>query len=234
MKKILLVLSLFVFSVVFVACSETTETTEAVIENAQGVSDTEIKIGNTAVTGGALGFVGAPFKAGMEAYINMVNDDGGVLGGRMIRLIHYSDNFDGEQGATYTARLVEVDKVFAMVGHFGTPTVASTAEYLDTLGVPRVYYGTGSSLVFEESAPGSASFPVQPVYEYEGEMMAARAVDTFAAEKIGLIYTANENGFEIKTGLERIATELGVEVVSAQVSGTDYAAAALTIQNANV
>jgi branched-chain amino acid transport system substrate-binding protein len=65
-------------------------------------------------------------------------------------------------------------------------------------------------------------------------MMAARAVDTFAAQKIGLIYTANENGFEIKTGLEEVAEDLGVEVVSAQVAGTDYAAAALAIQNADV
>ncbi|MDY0139744.1 MAG: ABC transporter substrate-binding protein [Candidatus Izemoplasmatales bacterium] len=58
----------------------------------------------------------------------------------------------------------------------------------------------------------------------------------FAQGTIGTMnaYVAAYNGFEIKTGLERIATELGVEVVSAQVSGTDYAAAALTIQNANV
>ena len=232
MKKILLVLGLFMFTMTLVACSGT-ETSEGT-ENAQGVTETDIYIGNTAVTGGALGFVGAPFKAGMEAYIDMVNGNGGVLGDRMIRLVHYSDNFDGEQGLTYTQRLVEVDKVFAMVGHFGTPTVASTAEYLDTLGVPRVYYGTGTSSVYDEDASGSPSFPVQPVYEYEGEMMAARAHDTFGATKIGLIYTANENGFEIQTGLERVAEDLGIEVVSAQVSGTDYSAAALAIQEADV
>jgi ABC-type branched-subunit amino acid transport system substrate-binding protein len=232
MKKILLVLGLFMFAMTLVACSGTETSEEA--KNAQGVTETDIYIGNTAVTGGALGFVGAPFKAGMEAYIDMVNGNGGVLGGRMIRLVHYSDNFDGEQGLTYTQRLVEVDKVFAMVGHFGTPTVASTAEYLDTLGVPRVYYGTGTSSVYDEDAAGSPSFPVQPVYEYEGEMMAARAHDTFGATKIGLIYTANENGFEIQTGLERVAEDLGIEVVSAQVSGTDYSAAALAIQEADV
>jgi branched-chain amino acid transport system substrate-binding protein len=138
MKKFLILATMFTLGITLIACGDVT-TTEAVLEHSQGVSDTEILIGNTAVTGGALGFVGAPFKAGMEAYINMVNRDGGVLGGRFIRLIHYSDNFDGEQGTTYTQRLVEVDKVFAMVGHFGTPTVAATAEYLDTLGVPRVY-----------------------------------------------------------------------------------------------
>jgi ABC-type branched-subunit amino acid transport system substrate-binding protein len=242
MKKFLILAAMFTLAITFIACDSTTETTattattEPVLVHSQGVTDTQIVIGNTAVTGGALGFVGAPFKAGMEAYINMVNRDGGVLNGRLIRLVHYSDNFDGEQGMTYTQRLVEVDKVFAMVGHFGTPTVSQTAEYLDTLGVPRVYYGTGTSLVYNESATGNekASFPVQPVYEYEGKLMGARAVDTFEAEKIGLIYTANENGFEIKTGLEAVAATLGVEVVSAQVAGSDYAAAALAIHNEDV
>ena len=234
MKKFLLVLTIFTLVFTLIACdSDGSDDTDI---HSQGITDTEIRIGNTAVTGGALGFVGAPFKAGMEAYINMVNRDGGVLGGRFIRLLHYSDNFDGEQGMTYTQRLVEVDKVFAMVGHFGTPTVGQTAEYLNTLGVPRVYYGTGSTLVYNENATGNerASFPVQPVYEYEGRLMGARAVDTFGAQKIGLIYTANENGFEIKTGLEQVAAEIGVEVVSAQVAGADYGAAVLAIQEADV
>ena len=240
MKKILLLLVILGFAFGMAACQEDkpqeSDPTDVVIPNSQGVTDTQIVIGNTAVTGGALGFVGAPFKAGMEAYINMVNADGGVLGGRLIRLVHYSDNFDGEQGFTYTQRLVEVDKVFAMVGHFGTPTVASTAEYLNTLGVPRVYYGTGTSSVYNENATGNAkaSFPVQPVYEYEGRLMGARAVDTFGAQKIGIIYTPNENGNEIKAGLEAVAQELGVEVFAAQVAGSDYAAAALAVINANV
>ena len=234
MKKLLLVLALFTMFFALSACGTTDDTEESV--HSQGVTDTEIRIGNTAVTGGALGFVGAPFIAGMQAYINMVNEDGGVLNGRLIRLVHYSDNFDGDQGLTYTQRLVEVDKVFAMVGHFGTPTVGATAQYLDGLGVPRVYYGTGSSLVYNENATGGerASFPVQPVYEFEGELMAARAVDQFGAQKIGVLYTPNENGNEIKAGVERMAQTLGVDVFSAQVSGTDYASAALAIVNADV
>ncbi|QLY40091.1 ABC transporter substrate-binding protein [Hujiaoplasma nucleasis] len=233
MKKILLVVTLFMLAATLVACGGTEEGTKEPLVHAQGVSDTEIIVGNTAVNDGPLGFVGAPFLAGMETYFSMVNEAGGVLG-RDIRLIHYSDGFDGETGLTHTQTLVEVDKVFAMVGHFGTPTVGATAEYLETLGVPRVYYGTGTSLVYEEDVEGSASFPVQPVYEYEGEMMAARSIDSFDAQKIGLIYTANENGFEIKTGLERVASAQGVTVVSAQVSGTDFASAALTIIDADV
>lgn len=233
MKKLLLVLTIFAALFVIAAC-ETEDPTEDLVHS-QGITDTEIRIGNTAVTGGPLGFVGAPFIAGMQAYINMINDEGGVLGGRLIRLIHYSDNFDPTQGTTYTQRLVEVDKVFAMVGHFGTPTVGATAEYLDTLGVPRVYYGTGTSLVYNENATGGerASFPVQPVYEFEGELMVARAVDQLNAQRIGLLYTGNENGIEIREGMLRMAEELGVEVVDVLASG-DMEAEALSLVDQNV
>ncbi len=204
-------------------------------EHAQGITDTEILVGNTAVTTGDFGFVGAPFVAGMEAYFTMVNNDGGILG-RDVRLIHYSDGFDADQGGTYTQRLVEEDEVFAMVGHFGTPTVAATQEYLNTLGVPRVYFATGSTTVSTPSAEGGqrASFPIQPTYEFEGEMMVARAVANFEAETIGLMYTGNEVGLEIRAGMERKATELGVTIVEAQVAGTDHDSEALAMVAADV
>ncbi len=234
MKKLLLAFMLVVGLTALAACggSEDEET-----EHAQGVTEDRILVGNTAVNTGDLAFVGAPFLAGMQAYFNMINENGGVLGGREIELIHYSDGFDGETGLTLTQRLVEEDEVFAMVGHFGTPTVGATDEYLSLLGVPRVYYGTGTSLVFNDNATTlgeRASFPVQPVYELEGELMVARAVDQFDAERIGLLYTANENGNEIKAGMERLAAELGVEVVDVVVSTADMEAEALSLVNQDV
>ncbi len=233
MKKILLVLMLVVGLTALSACGTDSEE-EA--EHAQGVLEDRIKVGNTAVTTGDLAFVGAPFVAGMEAYFNMVNDNGGVLG-RDIELVHESDGFDGETGNTITQSMVEEEQVFAMVGHFGTPTVGATDEYLTTIGMPRVYYGTGTSLVYNENADRlgeRASFPVQPVYEFEGRLMVARAVDQFDAQKIGLLYTGNENGNEIRTGMLAMADELGVEVVDILASTSDMEAEALSLVSEDV
>lgn len=95
----------------------------------QGVSDDTILVGNTAATTGAYATVGVPFNAGMEAAFKAYNDAGGFQG-KSIVLKHYDDGFDGAQGMTYTKQLVETDKVFAIVGHFGTNTVGATLDYL--------------------------------------------------------------------------------------------------------
>ncbi len=230
MKKILVVSLLVLFTLTLAACRRDEEK-----EHAQGVLEDKILIGNTAVTTGDFGFVGQPFIAGMEAYLSMTNEKGGVFG-RDIELVHYSDGFDADTGMTYTQRLFEDDEIFAFVGHFGTPTVAATADYLNLQGIPRVYYGTGTSTVATEEAEGGerASFPVQPVYEFEGEMMLARAKGSFDAEKVGLLYTGDEVGLEIKAGLERLNEELDLEIVSYQVEGDDHGTEALSIVNADV
>jgi branched-chain amino acid transport system substrate-binding protein len=206
-------------------------------EAAQGVTDTTVLVGNAAATSGALAFVGVPFNQGIEAYFNMVNEAGGVAG-RTIEWVHYDDEFDGAQGLTYSQRLVEDDMIFAFVGHFGTPTVAATQEYLDTVGIPRVYYATGLRSLFNLAAEGGAraSFPVQPIYDAEGEVMVARAVANFGADKIGVIYPNADDGKGLLAGIELRAAQLGVEIVAVQVApdSNDMSSAAQTIISENV
>jgi len=203
----------------------------------QGVTGTTIKVGNSAATSGALAFVGTPFNAGIEAYFAMVNAAGGV-NGRQIEFIHYDDEFTAANGITYAEKLVEDDEVFAFVGHFGTPIVGATLEYLEGKGIPQVYYATGISALFNEAAVGNekASFPVQPIYDAEGQVMVARAVAEFSATKIGVIYTNDDAGKGILNGVQIQATAAGVTLVTEQVAptATDMSAAALSIFGADV
>ncbi len=206
-------------------------------EHSQGVTDTTIYIGNTAVTSGGAGFVGQPFIAAMEAYLNMINEDGGVFG-RDIELVHRDDGFDGDQGEINTWRLIDEDEVFALVGHFGTPTVSTTIDDLNEHGILRVYYGTGTTTVRNANATSATertSFPVQPLYEVEGELMVKRAIATLGAERIGLFETTNDDvGREIRAGMERAATEHGVELVVYQEVGFDFNTPATALVAADV
>ncbi len=206
-------------------------------ETAQGVTADSVLVGNSAATSGALAAVGVPFNRGIEAYFRMVNEAGGVAG-RTIRWVHYDDEFDGAQGLTYAQRLVEDDKIFAFVGHFGTPTVAATQDYLNTIGIPRVYYATGLRSLFNLNATGGArgSFPVQPIYDAEGEVMVARAVSDFGARRIGVIYPNADDGAGLLAGIQLRSGLLNVPIVTAQVApdATDMSSAAQTIMAANV
>lgn len=233
-KLVLLLISVLVVSSL-VACSPAEEEVTEVA--AQGITDTEVLIANCAATSGAFAAVGVPFIAGIEAYLKTVNDAGGI-DGRTIKFLHQDDEFDPAKGKACLASMVEDEKVFAIVGHFGTPVVGATLEDLKDYGIPAVYFATGIGQLYNDKAEGRdrGIMPVQPIYVTEGQIMVARAVGDFGAKSIGIIYTNDDAGKDILAGAQKKAAELGVTLVEAQVApGTDDASAAVTtIKEANV
>lgn len=207
-------------------------------EVAQGVTDTKILIGNTATTTGIMNAIGLPFKAGMEAAMEVLNEAGGI-GGRTVEYKHYDDGFLAATGMANTEKLVEDDKVFALVGHFGTPTVGATIDYIQDKGIPMVYAATGINQLYFQKTVGNPVMAVQPIYKTEGRILLARALyetDLFGTvDKVGVIYTADDAGNSIKAGIDVEALALGktTNVVSAVGSG-DFSAAVLAMKTAAV
>lgn len=214
------------------------ETEKAEAEEwAQGISDTQILVANSAATSGAFAPVGVPFNAGIESYFKMINDQGGIQG-REIVFLHQDDEFDPVKGKAALANFVEDEKVFALVGHFGTPVVAATLDDIKDYGIPAVYFATGIGQLYNDNATGSdrGIFPVQPIYKTEGKIMVARAYGDFGAKKIGVIYTNDDAGKDLLWGAEAMADALGLELVVQQVAAgaTDVSSAVTTIKDANV
>jgi ABC-type branched-subunit amino acid transport system substrate-binding protein len=215
------------------------ETTAAVVELewAQGISETEIVVANSAATSGAFAPVGVPFNAGIESYFKKINDEGGIQG-RQLVFKHVDDEFDPVKGKAALSSFVEDEKVFAIVGHFGTPVVAATIEDIKSYGIPAVYFATGIGQLYNDKAEGAdrGIFPVQPIYKTEGKIMIARAVGDFGAKKIGIIYTNDDAGKDLLWGAQEMAKELSVELVEQQVAAgaTDVSSAVTSIKDANV
>lgn len=181
----------------------------------QGVTATSVLVGNVSVTSGPFAIVGVAFNQGMQAYYKMINDAGGV-NGRIINYKTYDDGFVGSTGATQTATLVNDDKVFAINGHVGTPTVGLTVDYLQTTGIPMVYAATGINQLYFEETPGNSILAVQPIYMTDGQVMTARALNSNvygangdqafpAGGKVGVLHTTADDGNSIKAGIEREA-----------------------------
>ena len=253
MKKIIAMLASLAIVASFAACGAKEETPETPgtetpgtetpseepedEEPAQGVFDDKIIVGNSAATSGNYAPVGVPFNAGIEAYFKMINEAGGV-NGRKIEFKHIDDEFDPVKGKAALSTLVEDDKIFALVGHFGTPVVGATIEDVKEYGIPAVYFATGIGQLYNDKAEGKdrGIFPVQPIYQTEGQIMVARAVGDFEAKKIGVIYTNDDAGKDLFAGVEAKAKELGVEIVAEQVAAgaTDVSSAVTSIKNANV
>lgn len=230
MKKLLLFSLIAIFTFSLAGCNKKDEIS-------QGVTDTTITVGNAAVQSGPYGVVGIPFNQGIQAYFTMINDAGGVAG-RTIEFINRDDGWDNATGIAKTEELVEDDEVFALVGHFGSGTVGATLDYVREMGIPQVYFASGISDLFNEQATGDdrSSFPVQPIYDAEGQVMVARAVGDFSATKIGVIYSNDDAGKGMLNGVRLQAQTEGVTLVEAQVDplSSDMSSAALTIIQGNV
>ncbi len=203
----------------------------------QGANDTTVKVANSIAVSGALAPVGVPYKAGMEAYFMMVNENGGV-DGRQIEYIHQDDEFAPEKGKAALEKFVYDDEVFAIVGHFGTPVVGATLQDLKDMGIPTVYFATGTGILYNEAASENERnlFPVQPVYPMEGRILSTWAKGKFGASKVGIVYTNDDAGKDLLAGATKEAEALGLELVAEQVNvgDVDVSSAITKINNADV
>jgi branched-chain amino acid transport system substrate-binding protein len=88
--------------------------------NSPGVTNTEIRIGQTVpFSGSASSFA---IVARIEAaYLRMINSKGGV-NGRKIELIQLDDAYSPPRAVEQTRRLVDSDEVLAIAGTVGTPS----------------------------------------------------------------------------------------------------------------
>ena len=84
----------------------------------------QIKIGSVLSVTGPASFLGDPEKKTLEMYVDDINAKGGV-NGQKLQLIVYDDGGDANNARTFATRLVEEDKIDAMVG--GTTTGSTMA-----------------------------------------------------------------------------------------------------------
>ncbi len=94
-----------------------------VVAGALSVS-AQIKIGTVLSITGPASFLGDPEKKTLEMYVDDINAAGGV-NGQKIQLVEYDDGGDANNARTFVTRLVEEDKIDAMVG--GTTTGSTLA-----------------------------------------------------------------------------------------------------------
>ena len=94
------------------------------IAGATGQASAQVKVGAVLSITGPASFLGDPEKKTLEIYVDDINAKGGV-NGQKLQLVAYDDGADANAARTFATRLVEEDKIVAMVG--GTTTGATLA-----------------------------------------------------------------------------------------------------------
>jgi ABC-type branched-subunit amino acid transport system substrate-binding protein len=164
-----------------------------------GVTDTEIKIGQTLPYRGPLSNLSS-FGRVEAAYLRMINASGGI-NGRKVTLVSLDDAFMPPKTVEQTRKLVEGDGVLAIVGSFGSPTNIAVAKYLNSQKVPQILLTASSPKLNDpEDLPWTTTFMMpQPV---EAKLYAEYLLRTRPDAKIAVIYQNDDVGKGVLAGFK--------------------------------
>ena len=96
-----------------------------------------IKIGAFLSVTGPAAFLGDPEQKTLELYVEKINAAGGVLG-RKLQLVSYDSAGDADKARTFVKRLIEEDKVDAIVGGSTTGETMAVIPLVEQAGVPFI------------------------------------------------------------------------------------------------
>lgn len=197
-----------------------------------GVTDTEVKIGQTMPYSGPASSFAAIGKA-MTAYFKKVNTEGGV-NGRKIDLISLDDGYSPPKAVEQTRRLVESDEVFAIVGTFGSPTNFAIQKYLNIKKVPGLFLGTGANRVSDPATyPWSMGW--QPNNHAKGLIYAKYLLKERPDVKVAVLYQNDDFGRDhikgFRDGLGARADTMIVKQLSYEVTDPTIDSQILILQS---
>ncbi|HYB56450.1 MAG TPA: ABC transporter substrate-binding protein [Alphaproteobacteria bacterium] len=180
-----------------------------------GVTDTEIKIGNTNPYSGPASAYGAIGKA-IAAYFAMINDQGGI-NGRKINFISLDDGYSPPKTVEQTRRLVEEDKVLLDFQPLGTPCNTAIQPYLNEQKVPQLFVATGATK-WNDPKHFPWTMGWQPNYQTESRIYAAYILKNMPDAKIAVLYQNDDYGKDYVKGMMDGLGDKAAKMVVAQKS----------------
>jgi branched-chain amino acid transport system substrate-binding protein len=163
-----------------------------------GVTDTEIKIGNTMPYSGPASAYGVIGKA-EAAYFNMINEQGGIKG-RKINFISRDDSYSPPKTVEVVRKLVEEDQVLLMFNPLGTPPNTAIRAYLNDNKVPQLFVATGADK-WNDPKHFPWTMGYQPSYRIEARIYGRYIVKNLPNAKIAMLYQNDDFGKDYLIGL---------------------------------
>ena len=190
-----------------------------------GVTDTEIKIGQTMPYSGPASAYGAIGRA-ETAYFKMINEQGGI-NGRKINLISLDDGYSPPRTVEQVRRLVEEEKVAFLFNPLGTPPNAAIRPYCNENKIPQLFVATGAAM-FSDPKHFPWTMGWQPNYQTEASIFAKHILKTKPDAKIGVLYQNDDFGKDYLTGLK---AGLGADHAGMVIKETSYEVSEPTVDS---
>jgi branched-chain amino acid transport system substrate-binding protein len=168
-------------------------------DNAPGVTDTEIKIGQTMPYSGPASAYGVIGRT-EAAYFKMINEQGGI-NGRKINFISLDDAYSPPKTVEQVRRLVEDEKVAFLFQTLGTAPNLAIRQYLNDNKTPQLFVSTGAA-VFSDPQHFPWTIGFNPNYQTEAHIYGKHILSTKPDAKIGVLYQNDGFGKDYLIGLK--------------------------------
>jgi branched-chain amino acid transport system substrate-binding protein len=173
-----------------------------------------IRIGAVLSVTGPASFLGDPEDKTLRLYVNRINQAGGV-NGRPLQLIVYDDAGDANRARTFATRLVEDDRVVAMVGGTTTGTTLAMRPVFEDARIPFISLAGGIEIID----------PVQP-FTFKTPHTDRMACEKIFADirargltRVGMISGTDGFGQSMRGQCVRVAGAAGITIVAEESYG---------------
>jgi ABC-type branched-subunit amino acid transport system substrate-binding protein len=176
-----------------------------------GVTADAITFGQAAVLEGPASALGLGMQQGLNAAFNEINAKGGVHG-RKLKLISVNDGYEPDRAIAATKKLIEEDKVFALIGPVGTPTSAAAQPIATAAKVPFIGAFTGAGFLRNPKLENVIN--VRASYDAETEAWVKHLTDDLKITKIGIFYQDDAFGRAGLSGFKKAMDRRGLQIAA--------------------
>lgn len=176
-----------------------------------GVTADTVLFGQAAVLTGPASALGLGMQFGIQAAFDEVNRRGGV-NGRKLKLVSVDDGYEPDRSIVATKKLIEEDKVFALIGAVGTPTSAATQPIATAAKVPFIGAFTGAG--FLRNVKFENVINVRASYGAETEAWIKHLTEDLGIKKIAILYQDDAFGRAGLDGVKKAMDKRGMALVA--------------------
>jgi branched-chain amino acid transport system substrate-binding protein len=173
-----------------------------------------VKIGSVLSVTGPASFLGEPEDKTLRMYVDKINAGGGVAG-KKIELVIYDDGGDANKARTFATRLIEDDKVAAMVGGSTTGTTMAMIPVFEEAQVPFISLAGAIEVVdpvrkFIFKTPHTDKMACEKIFENLKQR-------NFT--KVAMISGTDGFGASMRAQCVKVAPAYGVQIVAEETYG---------------
>ena len=176
-----------------------------------GVLNDRIVFGQSAALDGPAEALGQGIREGILAAFAEANHAGGV-GGRLLDLISYDDGYEPMRAIDQTAKLIDEDQVFALIGGVGTPTSRAAQPIATDAGVPYIGAFTGAGFLRSSNLTNVVN--VRGSYDQETEAWIKHLTEDLNYDRIAILYQKDSFGRAGLSGVRKAMKKRGLSPVA--------------------